>query len=533
MPLPSSSSNSPNGGGEDPGRHRPRMSLRVRNMAEGVVYHLVFEGDVRRLSGRQLRHHLAHICHIPPAEQQLFVRGERFTADMLGAAVGLQQEDIVDLMRGEPLNERDPKSNSSISVPAAVGLSAGRNGRRSRSIAATASSLRPSTDAGTLSPEAPNDNDDDAYPRRGRTHPHTAAGTAMSYVRGAAAAHPTSSVGSTATTNTRKAPSPERLVEQQEQSRRPHPSPRPSPQQRQQGRQQHYDGSMQDDSKLPLWTSATTLSSFSGSRRDRYDAYNNNNGQSPRPQAPPHYKAPPHSTYPSPPQPQPLNAEPSPNDSSVFYSANHRRPSYEVPLPHQHQQRQQQRQQQLQQQQQGCGARNGLNQSRMEHVRGASPLSFSSSPPLPTYSSSFFDANDTASQRGGAVAAARTPQARYVPVCADDLEMLLDEQDYIWRMEEYRFRTERLNRLTALQNHQRELAFEATRYDQAVAVVSSQLQRERRKLAELQEAMSHHTDSLNRFSRLDEKSHMQHGLSSTDGGEEEDDHMSEVIDVDV
>jgi hypothetical protein len=557
----SSLNDAPGGGGNGSGGsrpRRPRTSLRVRNVAEGVVYHLVFEGDVQRLSGRQLRHHLAQICRIPPAEQELLVRGAVFAADVLGSAVGLQQDDTVELVRRE-----GGYTTTDVSAAAAE-LAPFQKKNRGYS-AATASSLRPSTDAGTMSPEALN-NDDVGNGERGTSFPSPTATTVRSSVppphtrssstsrqdpglrRGGAAeahvAYAASSMGSTATSTTRIAPSPERLIEQHRQP----PVQRP-----------HCHDSMQDGSQLQLWTSATTLSSFPAGGLD-------GEGESPRPHMP--SKAAARSAPPLPPlshhqhRPaaqllRPHSVERSPLNSSAYYGdSGVHRPSYEVPSPYE-QQRRRPPERVLEEreaveyahhafsppppQSQPYGTRNGLNQSHMDRRQSGSS---GVSRPRPSYS---FDTSTAAAVAGetpppshldpsvlqhhSVISAA---PARYIPVRADDLETLLDEQDYIWQMEEYRFRTERLNRLNALQNRQRELAFEAARYDQAVAVVSRQLQRERRKLTELQDAMSQHTSSLNRSRKRSAKEGCARcgGVESyeDEGG---DDAASEVIEVDI
>ncbi|CBZ28305.1 conserved hypothetical protein [Leishmania mexicana MHOM/GT/2001/U1103] len=92
---------------------------------------------------------------------------------------------------------------------------------------------------------------------------------------------------------------------------------------------------------------------------------------------------------------------------------------------------------------------------------------------------------------GGSAPHVSAPVARSAVIRADELETILDEQNYIWQMEEYRFRTERQKRLTALQHRQHELTLESARYDQAVAEVERQLARERQRLEELQRVMAH------------------------------------------
>ncbi|KPI89934.1 hypothetical protein ABL78_1006 [Leptomonas seymouri] len=522
-------------------RSHPRTSLRVRNVSEGVVYHLVFEGNLQRLSGRQLRHHLAQICHVPPSEQHLFVHGAAFPAMALGASVGLRQDDTVELVRAS-----DHRGSS--------GGGAGRspslpNAHRGQS-AVAASSLRPSTDAQTMSPASPYDdtyggvrgfaqplppNSSPAFPSR---QPTLGGG-------GAAA------VGHTATPNSLIAPSPNRLIEgswsphraQRQQQPYQHGDVRTSRQprsaetrrslptaegaslqfQQQQQHQQEQQGteSTQDDSQLPLRTSATNLSLLPG-------GYQTEEGGSPHPHMPSKGAG---SGPARPPDPPPPIAERSRVDASEYYdSSGYYRPSYEVPSPYEPQRRRPRPSQQhpqraydLQaermpvhpssdhpaQRQQQDGTRNGLNQSRMGPVLSGSasvgrthrsPLLSSS---LPLQAPPPFPCAAEALQHHSAhpAATAGAPSARYASIRADDLATLLDEQDYIWRMEEYRFRTERVNRFTALQNRQRELAFEAARCDEAVAEVAGQLQRERRKLMELQEAMSRRATSLGRFNK--------------------------------
>ncbi|KPA84268.1 hypothetical protein ABB37_02303 [Leptomonas pyrrhocoris] len=521
-------------------RQRPHMSLRVRHVAEGVVYHLTFEGDVQRLSGGQLRRHLAQICHIPPTEQQLSVRGAAFPPQALGSSLGLRQEDTVDLVRTSRPNGGD---GADPSPP----LSKQRRGQS----AATVSSLRPSTNAGTMSPEAPYN----VYNGTGGTAPQPPHKYSSSFPSTRQpddiADHATSSVGSTATSNTRMAPSPERLIEGATPPLSQHYPPQPQPQQQ---RHRHRD-STQDDSQFPLWTSATSLSSLPPRRRDEGE------GASPQPHVPlkgttTRSSQPPY----SPAQP---GADRSHLDTSTHHrSSSYHRPSYEVPSPYEQQRRRQQQppSQQLQHPQQRgeeyypqaeqmpadssanypskqppqCGARNGLNQSRMDPVgsgSGSAGRPRRSSPPSslpPPPPSSFERDGDVTQHRSVVPASPASPAARCVPVRADDLETLLDEQEYIWQMEDYRFRTERLNRLTALQNRRRDLTFEAARCDEALAEVSSQLQRERRKLTELQDAMSLHTASLNRFGTRNEE-----GLARASVDDVEDDNAAEVVEVDV
>ena len=66
-----------------------RTTLRVRNLRESVVYHLMFDGDVRRLTGTQLKEHVASVCGIPAAQQILTFNHFQVTSETSGFDLGL------------------------------------------------------------------------------------------------------------------------------------------------------------------------------------------------------------------------------------------------------------------------------------------------------------------------------------------------------------------------------------------------------------------------------------------------------------
>lgn len=65
-----------------------RVTLRVRNIREAVVYHLMFDGDVGRLTGAQLKAHIQSICGIPQEQQILTFNGLNVTNATTGYDLG-------------------------------------------------------------------------------------------------------------------------------------------------------------------------------------------------------------------------------------------------------------------------------------------------------------------------------------------------------------------------------------------------------------------------------------------------------------
>jgi hypothetical protein len=65
-----------------------RVTLRVRNIREAVVYHLMFDGDVGRLTGAQLKAHIQSICGIPQDQQILTFNGLNVTNATTGYDLG-------------------------------------------------------------------------------------------------------------------------------------------------------------------------------------------------------------------------------------------------------------------------------------------------------------------------------------------------------------------------------------------------------------------------------------------------------------
>ncbi|ESL10620.1 hypothetical protein TRSC58_01644 [Trypanosoma rangeli SC58] len=72
-------------------------TLRIRNPDSGVVYHLVFEGNLRKLTGAQLRLHLEGICLIPAEQQRLTFNGIPVENTSTGASLGLHDRALLEL----------------------------------------------------------------------------------------------------------------------------------------------------------------------------------------------------------------------------------------------------------------------------------------------------------------------------------------------------------------------------------------------------------------------------------------------------
>ncbi|EKF26618.1 hypothetical protein MOQ_009682 [Trypanosoma cruzi marinkellei] len=72
-------------------------TLRIRNPAANVVYHLVFEGNIRKLTGAQLRLHLEAICLIPAEQQVLTFNGVPVEYKSTGASLGLHNKAVLEL----------------------------------------------------------------------------------------------------------------------------------------------------------------------------------------------------------------------------------------------------------------------------------------------------------------------------------------------------------------------------------------------------------------------------------------------------
>ncbi|ESS66006.1 hypothetical protein TCDM_05485 [Trypanosoma cruzi Dm28c] len=74
-----------------------QCTLRIRNPAADVVYHLVFEGNIRKLTGAQLRLHLEAICLIPAEQQVLTFNGVPVENTSTGASLGLHNKAVLEL----------------------------------------------------------------------------------------------------------------------------------------------------------------------------------------------------------------------------------------------------------------------------------------------------------------------------------------------------------------------------------------------------------------------------------------------------
>ncbi|KAG5501550.1 hypothetical protein JKF63_03380 [Porcisia hertigi] len=473
---------------------RPRTSLRVRNVAAGVIYNLIFEGDVQRLSGKQLRVHLARISHVPPEEQQLFVHGRSFTPNVVGAAVGLRSNDVIDFFR----TVEDGRGHDGLGAC---------NGRDAT---ANASSLRPFTEVATPPPQG-----------LWQGNPGPVGSPPKGGGRGARSL--TASMASIASASTRRAPSPDRLV---------NPTP-PATRGGQcqvttsddiayQQKQQQHNSAMLNDSSLPLWASATTLSSLPSG------AWSSGMGvgaESPRPQMPakpsssPMHGFTPASvlSYAYPRSSQRLQKLPT--RPSVSPSDYRRQGSYEVaspplPLPprlhnsnasHPPPPPPSRPGPMMDYRDPSAAPSAGLNHSRYDEHRSnlseEASCGLSTPQHLPRQQRTYRPHAVSSVPHNGASPPVSGLATHSAVIRADELETILDEENYRWRMEAYRFHTERENRLTALQHRQRELMLESARYDQEVAEVERRLAREQRKLAELQRMMVHNATTSFLFDR--------------------------------
>jgi hypothetical protein len=66
-----------------------RSTIRVRNIRESVVYHLMFDGDIGRLTGALLKQHIQSICGIPVDQQILTFNNFNITNETTGFDLGL------------------------------------------------------------------------------------------------------------------------------------------------------------------------------------------------------------------------------------------------------------------------------------------------------------------------------------------------------------------------------------------------------------------------------------------------------------
>lgn len=66
-----------------------RSTIRVRNIRESVVYHLMFDGDIGRLTGALLKQHIQSICGIPMEQQILTFNTFHVTNETTGFDLGL------------------------------------------------------------------------------------------------------------------------------------------------------------------------------------------------------------------------------------------------------------------------------------------------------------------------------------------------------------------------------------------------------------------------------------------------------------
>lgn len=72
-----------------------RATLRIRNIRENVVYHLLFDGDVGKLTGLQLKTHVTAICNIPAEQQLLTFNGQSVSNTTTGYSLGLKDGSVL------------------------------------------------------------------------------------------------------------------------------------------------------------------------------------------------------------------------------------------------------------------------------------------------------------------------------------------------------------------------------------------------------------------------------------------------------
>ena len=95
-----------------------RTTIKVRNVRESIVYHLIFDGDIGRLTGQQLRAHVETVSGIPAGQQLMSFNGQPFGPNAVGFTVGLQDgcTVLLDVMqRAEEAAQRVASTNADLS----------------------------------------------------------------------------------------------------------------------------------------------------------------------------------------------------------------------------------------------------------------------------------------------------------------------------------------------------------------------------------------------------------------------------------
>ncbi|CUE74232.1 ubiquitin-like protein, putative [Bodo saltans] len=134
-----------------------RSTIRVRNIRESVVYHLMFDGDIGRLTGALLKQHIQSICGIPTDQQILTFNNFNVTNETTGFDLGLHDgctllldtiarttrrnsaaaEDAFGTVRGsstEPSSTQQPASSGPVGRPAVLPPSKSRFEREMESL---------------------------------------------------------------------------------------------------------------------------------------------------------------------------------------------------------------------------------------------------------------------------------------------------------------------------------------------------------------------------------------------------------------
>lgn len=99
--------------GGTPGSDAGRATIKIRNVRESVVYHLLFDGDIGKLTGAQLKTHINAICGVPTEQQLLTYNGLPLHNTSSGYSVDLKPGGML-------LMDYVDRAGSATAPPAAV-----------------------------------------------------------------------------------------------------------------------------------------------------------------------------------------------------------------------------------------------------------------------------------------------------------------------------------------------------------------------------------------------------------------------------
>eukprot|EP00759_Apiculatamorpha_spiralis_P057533 PhF_6_TR8690/c0_g1_i1/m.13620 len=95
-----------------------RSTIRVRNVADETIYHLVFDGNLTKLTVASLKQHLCTIVGCSPSQQSLYLGGRHLLDLDTGSMVGLRDGILLDLeIAGQSRNVPPPPTSSIVDVP--------------------------------------------------------------------------------------------------------------------------------------------------------------------------------------------------------------------------------------------------------------------------------------------------------------------------------------------------------------------------------------------------------------------------------